>query len=216
MVTKQTKKVPFDGSHSVVVAQDLQLALENRDFSPVNYAICLRTLLQNWRQGTVGCKGRADVAFSNKKPWKQKGTGRARAGSARSPLWRKGGVTFGPQPRTRELRVTQVMRQQAMMSLLCNKLEKNNIISLDFLFNIDKPSTKQAYNALAQAQLHNKKVVFFVNPQDAQAHDSFANIPTVKILFFDQPNVYDLSDGNYWIFLKKDINSFKEMVNKWI
>ena len=64
-------------------------------------------MLQNWRQGTVACKGRSDVAFSNKKPWKQKGTGRARAGSARSPLWRKGGVIFGPQPRTRTLTITQ-------------------------------------------------------------------------------------------------------------
>ena len=70
-------------------------------------SIYIRSLLQNWRQGTVACKGRSDVGYSNKKPWKQKGTGRARAGSARSPLWRGGGVIFGPQPRTRVLKNEQ-------------------------------------------------------------------------------------------------------------
>ena len=68
-----------------------------KKYRPVAMAIYVRALLQNWRQGTVACKGRSDVSYSNKKPWKQKGTGRARAGSARSPLWRGGGVIFGPQ-----------------------------------------------------------------------------------------------------------------------
>ena len=77
----------------------------------------LRALLQNWRQGTVACKGRSDVAYSNKKPWKQKGTGRARAGSARSPLWRGGGVIFGPQATSRTLRVPQSLRKNVLNAL---------------------------------------------------------------------------------------------------
>ena len=60
----------------------------------MSYAVWVRALMQNWRQGTVGCKSRGEISFSNKKPWKQKGTGRARAGSSRSPLWRSGGVIF--------------------------------------------------------------------------------------------------------------------------
>ena len=74
--------------------------------------------MQNWRQGTVACKGRSDVAFSNKKPWKQKGTGRARAGSARSPLWRGGGVIFGPQPRTRMLKVAKQVKKKCFKCYL--------------------------------------------------------------------------------------------------
>ena len=77
-------------------------------------AVYVRSLLQNWRQGTVGCKGRSDVAYSNKKPWKQKGTGRARAGSARSPLWRGGGVIFGPQPRTRVLKAGKQVKKKCV------------------------------------------------------------------------------------------------------
>src|ERR1700683_4830953 len=84
---------------------EVDLEIEKREESPKTYATAIRTLIQNWRQGTVGCKDRSEVAYSNRKPWKQKGTGRARAGSLRSPVWRKGGVTFGPQPRVRELSI---------------------------------------------------------------------------------------------------------------
>src|ERR1700722_4270098 len=84
----------------------------------------VRSLFQNWRQGTVWSRGRADVSFSNKKPWKQKGTGRARAGSAKSPLWRGGGVTFGPQERTRVLKTNKKIRQLALLSLLSDHLER--------------------------------------------------------------------------------------------
>ena len=73
-----------------VSAQDIALeSVEKRVHSDKAFANAIRALMQNWRQGTVGCKDRSEVAFSNKKPWKQKGTGRARAGSARSPLWRE-------------------------------------------------------------------------------------------------------------------------------
>ena len=75
----------------------ISIASDKKIASKANFALWVRALLQNWRQGTVVCKGRSEVAYSNKKPWKQKGTGRARAGSARSPLWRSGGVIFGPK-----------------------------------------------------------------------------------------------------------------------
>jgi large subunit ribosomal protein L4 len=96
-----------DGSFTVMSSQDLAEGTERKEMSRRGFAMAVRALLQNWRQGTVACKGRSDVSFSNKKPWKQKGTGRARAGSARSPLWRGGGVAFGPQPRTRTLKITK-------------------------------------------------------------------------------------------------------------
>ena len=96
-------------------------------------AVYVRSLLQNWRQGTVACKGRSDVAYSNKKPWKQKGTGRARAGSARSPLWRGGGVIFGPQPRTRVLKAgKQVKKIMFSTQFLFNFLEQGKVVSLNW------------------------------------------------------------------------------------
>src|SRR3990167_8761361 len=81
------------------------LEVRSKNVANATFSTWVRVLLQNGRQGTVACKGRSDVAFSNKKPWKQKGTGRARAGSARSPVWRKGGVIFGPQARVRKLSI---------------------------------------------------------------------------------------------------------------
>jgi large subunit ribosomal protein L4 len=90
----------------ILTAQDVAVPVSPEHVTQ-QFATWVRTLMQNWRQGTVGVKGRSDVARSNKKPWKQKGTGRARAGSARSPLWRGGGVTFGPQLRSRKLSVSK-------------------------------------------------------------------------------------------------------------
>ena len=208
-----TKKI----DQTIVKASDLGLTnLVADPSSPMNFAICIRAYLQNWRQGTVGCKDRSEVAFANRKPWKQKGTGRARAGSARSPLWRSGGVTFGPQARVRTLKASRAMKNQALAALLYGKIEQNKIVTFDFALSADKPSTKQAYDALLQAQLNDRKVILFVTGQDPKFHASFANIPSVKILLFDQPNVYDLADGDCWLFLKNDMEAFKEMVNKWI
>lgn len=208
-----TKKI----DQAIVKASDLGLTnLVADPSSPMNFAICIRAYLQNWRQGTVGCKDRSEVAFANRKPWKQKGTGRARAGSARSPLWRSGGVTFGPQARVRTLKASRAMKNQALAALLYGKIEQNKIITFDFALSSDKPSTKQAHEALLQAQLNDRKVILFVTGQDPKFHASFANIPSVKILLFDQPNVYDLADGDCWLFLRNDMEAFKEMVNKWI
>lgn len=182
--------------------------------SPASYAQCIKVLMQNWRQGTVSCKDRSEVAFSNRKPWKQKGTGRARAGSLRSPLWRKGGVTFGPQMRTRTLEVPKKMKNKVFAYIFSDFLDNKRIFSLNWSIS-DKPKTSIAFNALKEANLHNKKIVLFVSKEDYLIHASFANIANVKVIFYDQPNAYDLSYGD-WVFLDKDIDAFREMVNLWI
>ena len=167
----------------------------------------------NWRQGTVSCKGRSDVSFSNKKPWKQKGTGRARAGSLRSPLWRKGGVTFGPQPRTRTLSINRKQVQLVLNNLLHNCLERKQLYCLDF--NLDKPNTRNASNALKSIDKKNEKVVLFLPFGDDLNWISFRNIPNVSILSFGQADAYNLSNSDCWVFLKKDADSFKEMISAW-
>jgi large subunit ribosomal protein L4 len=179
------------------------------------FAEYIRALRQNWRQGTVGCKDRSEVAFSNRKPWKQKGTGRARAGSRRSPLWRKGGVIFGPQPRVRTLRVMQQVKKAVMRSLLLEALAQGKIISLAYESQ-DKPNTAKAVQLLKQAGLNEKKVVLLTSLYDANVHASFANIPTVQLSLFDQLNAFVLSQSAYWVFLSKDIDAFRQMVQQWI
>lgn len=197
-------------------ASDLNIEGSQKDVSPVAMAIYVRSLLQNWRQGTVACKGRADVAYSNKKPWKQKGTGRARAGSARSPLWRGGGVIFGPQPRTRVLKTSKQVKKNVLNSILFDFLEHGKVVSLNWNSEIQKPTTSQAYKLLKESGLHKDKVVLFLPTNDVMTYASFANIPNLRILFYDQPNAFDLSNGTRWLILKKDLEHFKKMVSQWI
>ncbi len=192
------------------------LALSTRPERSENSALgqYIRALMQNWRQGTVACKDRSEVSFSNKKPWKQKGTGRARAGSARSPLWRKGGVIFGPQERVRMLKVSKGHKRGVFLELLWSKLETQNVIALNWSLQ-EKPKTALAFSALKEAELAEKKVVFFVSAHDFITQASFANIPNVSMIFFDQPNAFTLAHADTWIFLAKDSDLFKEMVGLW-
>jgi large subunit ribosomal protein L4 len=209
--SKKTAKV-----YNTLSAKEVGLDAPKSRISPVGFSIWVRALLQNWRQGTVGCKDRSEVAFSNRKPWKQKGTGRARAGSLRSPLWRKGGVTFGPQERTRTLKVTKKVKQGVLSTLVYNQLEAGKVAYIDWAFEGSTPKTSAAFDVLRTAKLHEDKVTVFLPVNDIMTYASFVNIPNVRILFYDQPNAFDLAKGDRWVVFKKDLENFKGMVEKWI
>jgi large subunit ribosomal protein L4 len=201
----------------VLTPNDLSLSDDQKKVvDPRTFAISVRALLQNWRQGTVGAKGRSDVSLTGKKPWRQKGTGRARAGSARSPLWRGGGVCHGPQERTRTLSVPKVFKRNIMNSLLWQYLEQGNVICLQKDLSAEMPKTSLAAKLLADAGLKGKKVNVFVQNNDLLTQASFANLKNVKTMLFDQPNAFDLASGQSWVIFKKDMNAFKEMVSKWL
>lgn len=181
------------------------------------FSMVIRTLLQNWRQGTVGCKERADVTSrSNKKPWKQKGTGRARAGSPRSPLWRGGGVTFGPHARVRTLSVPAQLKKNVCNNLLFDFISNEKVICLNWELTGEKPQTSAFYAALKSASLTGKKLVVFLPIDDVLMCASCINIPGIRLLTFDQSNAYDLADSDCWVFFQKDFDRFKEMVSQWI
>lgn len=208
--TKEAVHVKPAQPYALVTHKDL--TVERSSIRPIVFAMWVRTLLQNWRQGTVAVKGRADVNRTGKKPWRQKGTGRARAGSARSPLWRGGGVTFGPQARTRKMKVPQGLRQRVMSDLLWQLVEEKRLYILDFI--AEKPATKKAVQTLRDAGLQ-KKLTLLLDPQDIVMHASFANIPTVQLVFLDQLNAFNVAHGNQVIVLKKDFDKFKQMVAQW-
>lgn len=201
----------------VLTALEIGFSEENRKaVAPESFSIAIRSLLQNWRQGTVAVKTRSEVAKSGIKPWKQKGTGRARAGDARSPIWRGGGVIFGPQARVRGLKVSKAMRKSVAASLVWNFLDNCGLIALDWQPTQNVPKTKDAFAALKAENLHNVTVNLFVAPHDIAVASSFSNIPSVRIVFFDAANAYDLADATYWVVLKKDIELLKDMVARWI
>jgi len=213
--TKMTESKKAAKVYNTLSASEVGLEAPKTRISPVGFSTWVRALLQNWRQGTVGCKDRSEVAFSNRKPWKQKGTGRARAGSLRSPLWRKGGVVFGPQERSRVLKVSKKLKQGVLSTLVYNQLEAGKVAYLDWTLEGDKPKTSAAYETLRNAKLADSKVIVFLPVDDILTYASFANIPNVKILFYDQPNAFDLAKNDRWIVFKKDLEHFKGMVEKW-
>ena len=204
-------------THHILSVADLGIeSIET--VSTKSFALYIRALLQNWRQGTVACKDRSKVTSrSNKKPWKQKGTGRARAGSPRSPLWRGGGVVFGPQPRVRTLKISQELKKGVMRTLLDNILTNGRIVILDWAPTANAaPKTSDAVRALRNAQVsEEKKVLFFTESFDHFVHSSFANIENVHMILFDQPNAFALSSAQTWVVLKKDLELFKKMVAAW-
>lgn len=210
---KVTKVAATTSGARVLTAQELGVVPLEKKIKAADFAIAIRALRQNWRQGTVAVKGRADVSYANRKPWRQKGTGRARAGSARSPLWRHGGVTHGPQPRTRTLHVSTQMKRNVFRALLDKYLKGGAIFSLTN--PVEKPNAKFAYNMLRDAGLENKKVMVFLRPDDVASQRSFANLDSVKTLLFDQPNAFDLSSCFAWVVFDKDLQQFKDMVGKW-
>lgn len=200
---------------TTLTADMLGIELPEREATLTGCAIAVRALLQNWRQGTVACKGRSDVAFSNKKPWKQKGTGRARAGSKRSPLWKGGGVIHGPQARTKQLKVAKKVKQNALHQLFADRLQSNRIHVIDWAPSQDAPRTKEAYEFLKNNGLLNDTLVMFFPIDDHVSRSSFVNIPNVRIVSFDALNAYDALSGNRWVILQKDMDAFKEMVSRW-
>jgi len=200
-----------------LTVKDLPESVIERKISHEAFSVCARQRLFNVRQGTVHAKTRGELlSRSGRKPWKQKGTGRARAGSARSPLWRGGGITFGPRSRVRTLDVPQKVKCGVLNALLYNFISNEKIIIADWTFAGDKPKTKEAIKLLQQANMQNQPIVFFVAPEDILIQASFANIPNVQLVLYDSPNAYDLASGKCWLVLKKDSGSFKEMVEKWI
>lgn len=209
---KQTQTT--HGVH-IVTPQEMGVSVPEVSNVRVGFAVWVRTLMQNWRQGTVGCKTRSEVARSNKKPWKQKGTGRARAGSARSPVWRGGGIVFGPQPRVRTLKVSKKQKSVVLHSMIYNYLNAGKVHMFENFAIDTKPSTAAAHRLLLQAGLGNSKITMFLSIHDALSYASFVNIPNVRILYFDQLNAVDLAKSTHWVFFKKDFDMFKNMVSRW-
>ncbi len=202
----------------IVSMDDLGLAgSSKREIADESFSMVVRALRQNWRQGTVACKERSDlVSRSNKKPWKQKGTGRARAGSPRSPLWRGGGVSFGPHARVRTLKVPAQLKRSVCNNLLFDFVASKKVVCFDCEPVTDTPRTAAVYTLLKNASLDGKKIAIFLSVHDALLRASCGNIRGVRILSFDELNAYALADNDYWVFFSKDFDRFKEMTAQWI
>jgi large subunit ribosomal protein L4 len=149
-------------------------------------------------------KTRADRRGGGRKPWRQKGTGRARAGSIRSPLWRKGGVTFGPRSnRNYEIRLPKKMRQSAVAMLLSSKADENKVIVLNKLV-LSEIKTKDALNILQNLPIDNT-VLIAIAEKDETLQKSFRNMDWVKVVNIQSLNAYDISKYAYLLLTRDGV-----------
>lgn len=164
----------------------------------------VRSQLAARRAGTHDTKTRGLVSGGGKKPWRQKGTGRARQGSTRSPQWAGGGVVFGPHPRSYAFKVPNKVVKLAMRSALSAKLAEESIFVVD-TFGFDAPATKAAATALASLGITGRVTVVVEN-DDINSLLSFRNIPKVRVITASEANTYDLVDNTAILFTQPALN----------
>ena len=158
------------------------------------------------RQGTHAVKNRANVSGGGKKPWKQKGTGRARQGSIRAPQWVHGGVVHGPVPRKYDQRTPKKMKAAALRYALSDRANAGRIAVVDFGIK-DVPSTKAAVAALTPVTKDQFTTVV-LSRENINEWMSVRNIPTVHVIFADQLNTYDVITAQYVVFSKEGFEAF--------
>ncbi len=172
--------------------------------------LALRRQLNNARQGSASCKTRAEVSGGGKKPWKQKGTGRARAGSLRSPLFAGGGVIFGPKPRSYAFNMPQKARQLAIKSALSARSEQLVVVK-DFS-TIAEPKTKLMVAALKSLNVSGKTLIVADVKADENKNLALAsrNIPSVKVILPSNLNVKDLLEADFVVMTESAVNVITE------
>lgn len=169
----------------------------------------VKNQLANKRQGTQSTKTRAEVRGGGRKPWRQKGTGRARHGSTRSPIWKGGGVTFAPKPRDYSYKVPKKVRRLALKSVLSSKVEMGEIIVVDKI-NFDAPKTKEMANFLASIKA-DKKALIVMDEKNVNVIKSAKNIPNVETALVNTINVYDILKYNSFIITKEAVKKVEEV-----
>ncbi|MBW4827012.1 MAG: 50S ribosomal protein L4 [Clostridiaceae bacterium] len=165
--------------------------------------------LANRRQGTQSVKTRTEVRGGGRKPWRQKGTGRARQGSIRAPHWKGGGVTFAPKPRDYSYRVPKKVRKLAIKSALTSKVLNDEIIVLDEL-NVEEPKTKEMVKILDNIKA-NKKALIVMDESNENVMRSIRNIPSVEVTIANTLNVYDILKYDSFIITKAAVRKVEEV-----
>ena len=178
----------------------------------VNTAIlhsAVRMYLSNQRQGTQSTLTRTEVSGGGRKPWRQKGTGRARQGSTRSPQWTHGGIALGPKPRLYKSKMNKKVRKLAMISALSAKVANNEMIVVDAITTAEY-KTKTMVKMLAAVGAA-KKVLVVLPEKDEKVLGSFANIPGVKVSLYNTLNVYDILNCDSFIVAKAAVEKIEEV-----
>jgi large subunit ribosomal protein L4 len=192
-----------------------EVALDDTIFGvKVNVPLMHQVVVAQIAAGRSGChstKTRGEVRGGGAKPWRQKGTGRARHGSVREPQWKGGGTTFGPKPRDHSVGVPKKMKALALRSALSVRAAEAKLLVVDGL-EFDKPKTKQAVAALNAWKIEGK-VLLVLTRDEVNAAYSFRNLPQVHVIEESQLNVYDVMNADNLIYTRKCLDAFQTRIS---
>lgn len=190
-----------------------EMTLSDKVFgAEVNGAVlhtAVRAYLMNQRQGTQSALTRTEVSGGGKKPWRQKGTGRARQGSTRAPQWTHGGVVFAPKPRSYRVTINKKVRQQAIFGALSDKVASGNLVIVDAI-TTEEYKTKTMVEMLANVGAKKKALVVLAD-NDAKVVGSFANIACTKTAQTNTINVYDILNADTLVMAKGAVEKLEEV-----
>ena len=207
MTTLETLK--WDGKKAGKVSIDLKVAKETSSADLIHRAVLRQ--LANKRQGTASTLTRSEVRGGGRKPYKQKGTGRARQGSIRTPLRPGGGVIFGPKPRSYNLDMNRKERRLALRTALMSRIADFKTVE-DFGSTLDQPKTSEIINGLSRLGIEKtEKVLVILDAPSDVIKKSIHNIEKVKLIAADQLNVFDILNANKLVIGQSAINKIQEV-----
>jgi large subunit ribosomal protein L4 len=196
----------FDIEKKKVSQVDLNDAVFGAEVNDAIIYDVVKMQLASRRSGTASTKTRSDVRGGGKKPWRQKGTGRARAGTTRSPIWRGGGIVFGPHPRDYSYSIPKKIRKKAVISALSMKFKDNKMLILKD-FPMEKISTRVFKNVVDLFSL--KKALFVLDENNEVLLKSSRNMKNVKMIRSEGINVYDILNHEHLILLEPSVKKIE-------
>jgi len=208
----EVKVLDFNGKDT---GRKVQLSDSVFAIEPNNHAVYLdvKQYLANQRQGTHKAKERAEVAGSTRKIKKQKGTGTARAGSAKNPLFKGGGTVFGPRPRSYSFKLNKNLKRLARKSAFSIKAKESNIIVLED-FNFETPSTKNFINVLKSLGLENKKSLFVLGDSNKNVYLSSRNLKASNVVSSSELSTYAILNANNVVLLEGSLEGIEDNLSK--
>ena len=173
----------------------------------------VKQYLANQRQGTQSVKTRAEVSGGGKKPWRQKGTGRARQGSTRSPQWTHGGVVFAPKPRDYRFKLNKKVKVLARKSALAYKAQENAVIVVED-FNFEAPKTKDFVNITKNLKVEGKKTLLVLPEVNKNVYLSARNLQRSEVMTANTINAYKVLNADVLVVTEKSLETINQILNK--
>jgi large subunit ribosomal protein L4 len=199
----------WQGVEAGQASLDLKVAKEASASHVVHRALVRQ--MNNARQGTASTKTRSEVSGGGRKPWRQKGTGRARAGSSRSPLWRGGGVIFGPKPRDYSVKMNRKERRLALRTAFQSRIE-DLIVVQDFAENLSRPKTKELVQAMSRWGIEpDSKVLLIVAERNDNVYLSARNIEKLRMISANNLNIFDILAADRIVATQSAIEKIQEV-----